>query len=58
MITDGAVDSQCMFEGEISNRDQHDVETDDDEGSNGDVGDYRGSEAIKDLTTVQHTKEK
>ncbi len=58
MITDGAVDSQSMFEGEISNRDQHDVETDDDEGADGDVDDYRGFETIKDLTTIQHTKEK
>jgi hypothetical protein len=47
-----------MFEGEISNRDQHDVEADDDEGADGYVGDYRVSEAIKDLTTVQHTKKK
>ena len=58
MITDGAVDSQSMFEGKISNRDQHDMEADDDECADGDVGDYRGSEAIKDLTTVQHSKEK
>ena len=47
-----------MFEGEISKRDQHDVEADDDECADGDVGDYKVSEAIKDLTTIQHTKEK
>lgn len=47
-----------MFEGEISNRDQYDMETDDDEGADGDVDDNRRFETIKDLTTVQHTKEK
>ena len=41
-----------MFEGEISNRDQHDVETDDDECAYGDVGDYRGFETIEHLTTI------
>ena len=47
-----------MFEGEISKRDQHDVEADDDECADGDVDDNRGFETIEDLTTIQHTKEK
>ena len=52
LIADGAFDSQSMFEGKIDNSDQHDVETDDDEGSDGDVGHYRISESIKDLTAI------
>ena len=52
MIADGAFDSQSMFEGEISNRDQHDVEADDDDGADGDVGDNRGFETIENLTTI------
>ena len=58
MIADGAVDAQNLLEGEISNCDQHDVEADDDECADGDVGDNRGFETIEDLTTIQHTKEK
>ena len=52
LIADGAVDSQCMFEGEIDNSDQYDVEADDDEGADGYVGHYRISESIKDLTAI------
>ena len=52
MIANSAVDTKGLFEGEISNRDQHDMEADDDEGSDGDVGDNGRSEAIKNFTTI------
>lgn len=58
LIADGTVDSQRLLKGEISNRDQHDMKADDDEGSDGDIDDYRGFETIENLATIQHTKEK
>lgn len=58
MIANSAVDSKGMFEGKIDNSNQYDVEADDDEGSDGDVGDDGRSETIKNFTTIQHTKEK
>ena len=38
-VADIAVDSIGMFEGEIDNGNEYDVETDDDEGTNGEIGD-------------------
>ena len=58
LVADGTVDSKGMFEGKIDNSNQRDVEADDDEGSEGDVGDNGRSETIKNFTTIQHTKEK
>jgi hypothetical protein len=52
MIANSVVDSKGMFEGEISNRDQYDVEADDDECADGDVDDNRGFETIEGLTTI------
>lgn len=52
MIADGAVDSQSMFEGEIDNSDQYDMKSDDDEGSDGDVGDEFPFETIENLTAI------
>ena len=47
-----------MFEGEISNCDQYDVEADDDEGSDGEIGYDSPFNTIENLAAVQHTKEK
>ena len=58
LIADGAFDSQSMFEGKIDNSDQHDVETDDDEGSDGEIGYDSPFNTIENLAAVQHTKEK
>ena len=42
---------------EISRCHQHDVQADDDEGTNGDVGDDGGFEAVQNFAAIKYTKE-
>lgn len=46
------------FQGEVGNRDHDDMEADDHQGADGEVGDERESDVVKDLTAVEHAKEK
>lgn len=51
MMADRAVDSECMLESKIGYCDQHDVDADDDECADRDVGDDGGFNAIEYLAT-------
>lgn len=42
----------------ISNCNQHDVEADDDEGADRDVGDDGGFEAVQNFAAIKYTKKK
>ena len=52
MIANSAVDSKGMFEGEISNRDQHDMKANDNQSSDGEIGDESPFDTIEYLAAV------
>ncbi len=47
-----------MIKGEVNNCHSHNMESDDDEGANGDVCYDRMLDAIENLAAIEHTKEK
>lgn len=52
LIADSAVDSQSLLKGEISNGDQHDVEANDNQSSDGEIGDESPFDTIEYLAAV------
>lgn len=58
MIANAAIEMEKTFQDKVGNCDHDDMEADDHQGADGEVGDERESDVVKDLTAVEHAKEK
>lgn len=56
-VADVAVESKDVFESEIGDGDEDDVEADDDEGADGEIGNDGWCQSIKDFASIEHPKE-
>lgn len=57
MVADIAVDSKDVLNGEVGDRNKYDVQADDDEGADGEVGNDGRIQAVQDLASIEYAKE-
>lgn len=57
-VADVAVESKDVFESEIGDGDEDDVEADDDEGADGEIGNNVAFDVVEGFASVKHTKKK
>ncbi len=58
VIANATADIKGLLKGEIGDGNEYDVETNDDEGSDGEVGNNGWFEPVQDFAPIEHTKEK
>lgn len=56
VIANATADSKGVYECEIGNGDEYNVEPDDDEGSNAEIGDNVAFDTVESFTSVEHSE--